>query len=108
MTPVLLALALAASPLAAPAEASGACPKTATSSTTLRRYREAAIMNAAAADLSAAQALSLQQQLDDLRSQPPPATPEPTSPPWAWVLGAGGVGLAVGAVAMGIALTVKE
>lgn len=103
MTPVLLALALAASPLSAPAEA-GPCT---TSTTTLRRYREAAILNAAAADLSAAQALALQQQLADLQSQPPPVAPEPAGPPWAWILGAGGVGLALGAIAMGVALTVE-
>jgi hypothetical protein len=98
MLSTALALALAASPI----------NTTCTSSTTLRRYREAAITNAAAADLSAAHALTLQRQLADLQNQPPPAAPEPTGPPWAWILGAGGVGLAVGAVAMGIALTVKE
>lgn len=111
MTPVLLALALVASPLS-----SGLSPNTGsqppgctqTSTTTLRRYREAAILNAAAADLSAAQALALQQQLADLQSQPPPAAPEPAGPPWAWILGAGGVGLALGAIAMGVALTVEK
>lgn len=93
MTPWLLALAITASPVA-------------TSTGTLAKYRQAALTNAAAAELALSKldACEIEREAAERLVQASPARAEPAISPWVWGLAGLGVGIAVGSVAMAAAL----